>query len=196
VEKIMTKFPIYLMLLGCTSVAFTAAAAQQPSEVLAWRQSQKTTTTDPYTAYTYTRFSLVGRYAAGNNQSADPPALMIDCIPGADSANSKGTYLATNLRVGSPLKIIYVEPEEIHGNSYFPEVAVKYTAGDSRDVRDDWSVGADKTSVSVPRRALKKLLDARTVAIVAQDDHGAPLAIQFNMPDPTPVAESCNLDLH
>jgi hypothetical protein len=192
----MTKTAIYLMLLGCSSVAFTAAAAQQPSGVPEWRQSQRAIAADPYTTYAYTRFSLVGQYSAGHNQSADPPALTIDCIPGADSNQSKGTYMATNLRAGRALKIIYVEPSEIHGYSYFPEVAVQYIADDPSDVeRDTWSAGLDKASVSVPRRALKKLLHARSVAILAQDDHGTQIAMRFDMPDPTPVAEACNLDV-
>jgi len=191
----MNRTGIYLLLLGCASAVAPAAMAQEPSGVPQWHQSQRTMTSDPYTTYTFRRFNLVGRYADTRLQTADPPALAIDCVPAAGSDQSQGRYLAANLRAGSALKVIYVEPLEIHGYSYFPEVAVQYSTDSAGGTKDTWSMGSDKKSVSVPRRALKELLHARAVAIVAQDDHGRQLAMRFDMPDPTPVVNDCNLDL-
>lgn len=189
----MSKSLIYLILLGGASLTFTAAATQQPSAVPAWHQSQETNTAD---AYTYTRFTLMGWYTAGSKQPAGRPALVIDCMPRAGSYVSDRKYLGAKLRAGDPLKVDYVEPREAHGNYYFPEVAVQYTADAGKDVeKDNWFPDVDKSSVSVPRSALKSFLEARDVAIVVQDDRGTTLAMRFNVPDPTQVADSCNLDL-
>ncbi len=189
----MTKTLIYLVLLGCTSAAFTPAVAQQSSAAPAWRQSQET---NAAAAYTYTRFTLVGRYTDGHNQSADRPALVVDCTPRSGSYYSD-SELTARLRAGSALKIIYVEPSEAHGIAYFPEVAVQYAANDGKNVKNDtWMSGSDKSSASVPRSALKSFLKAREVSILAQDDRGSLLAMRFDMPDPTPVAEACGLDVH
>jgi len=189
----MTKVPIYLILLGCAPLALAAAGAQQTSDVPAWHQAQET---NEAAAYTYTRFTLAGKYMAGYNASAGRPALMIDCMPRSDSYISSRAYLGANLRAGSPLKIIYVEPEEAHGMAYFPEVAVQYAANDDRHMeRDAWLSGADKTTVSVPRRALMRFLQARSVSILAKDDHGTQFAMQFDMPDPTVVTTSCKLNM-
>lgn len=189
----MNKSTASLMFLGCACIALTSAMAQPPAEAPAWRQSRETNKAD---AYTYTRFTLVGRYTAGHAPSENRPALAIDCIPAANSDGSKGTYLAANLRAGSALKIIYVEPWEIHGTSYFPKVAVQYQAGDAGNVeKDTWSPGGDLRSVSVPRSALKSFLRSRAVDIHAQDDLGTQIAMRFEIPDPTPVADGCNLDV-
>jgi hypothetical protein len=182
----------YLLLLAWTATG-SAQPAAKLSQAPVWRQSQETNSAD---AYNYTRFTLMGRFTAGRGESAARPALAVDCIPGTEAQHPKGRFLAANLLVGSALKVIYVEPSEIHGTSYFPKVVVRYRADEAaKPEKDNWSPGADKASTSVPRDALKAFLRARTVAISADDDHGRQMAMQFDMPDPTPVAEGCNLDV-
>lgn len=186
----MKKTTMYLLLLAWASAGFAQTATQKPAAAPQWRPSQETNAIE---AYTYTRYTLVGRFTASASQSADRPALAIDCIPGTGSDRK---YLAANLLVGSALKIIYVEPPEIHGTSYFPKVAVKYRANDAKDLeKDNWAPGTDKSSTSVPRDALKTFLRARTVTIDAENDHGSPIEMQFDMPDPGPVSEGCNLNV-
>lgn len=186
----MKKTALYLLLLAWT-VSGTAQAGTQPSSVPAWRQSQETNAAD---AYNFTRFTLVGKSAASAQQASDRPALAIDCIPGTGSAHPQGKFLGANLLVGGALKIIYVEPREIHGTSYFPKVAVQYRADETaKPEKDNWSPGPDKSSASVPRDALHAFLHAHTVAISADDDHGGQMSIRFDMPDPAPVADGCNL---
>jgi hypothetical protein len=189
----MKKISRYLLLLALT-VSGYAQSAEKPSQAPAWRQSQEVNSAD---AYNYKRFTLVGRFAApGHGQSADRPALAVDCIPGTEAQHPKGKFLAANLLVGSALKVIYVEPSEIHGTSYFPKVAVRYRANEAAKLeKDNWALGADKSSTAVPRDALKAFLRAGTIVISAADDHGGQMAMQFDMPDPTPVAEACNLDV-
>jgi hypothetical protein len=179
------------VLLACTSFGM-AQPAPQPAAARGWQPSQRT---DPAQTYTFTRFTLVGRFASAPNEKiGDRPALTIDCIPGT-APHPKGRYLAADLLVGSEVKIVYVEPEEIHGMSYYPKVDVRYRADDAKGwERDQWSAGADKASASVPGAVLKRILRAHTLAITVDGRQGAQLLMRFDIPDPTPVEEACNMD--
>jgi hypothetical protein len=66
----------------------------------------------------------------------------------------------------------------------------------AKEELENWPAGTDKTSVSLPKDSLKKLLRAHTVEITADDDRGSPIVMQFDMPDPTPVEAACNVDDH
>jgi hypothetical protein len=191
----MKQTPLLLLVtLAWTSCAFAEQAPPQPSPAHAWRQSQKT---DAARAITFTRFTLVGKFLTSPQDDAtDRPALVVDCIPAKESHSSKGRFLAGSLLVGATLKIIYVEPEQIRGTSYFPKVAVRYRTDDAKEEREEWSPDAEKTSVSIPKDSLKKILRARTVAITADDDRGSQIAMRFDMADPTLVEEGCNVDEH
>jgi hypothetical protein len=190
----MKPTPLLLLVpLAWASFGFAQPAPQQPSSAHGWRQSQKT---DAARAIAYTQFTLVGKFVTSPQGASDRPALAVDCIAGQESRGAKGTLLAANLLVGSTLKILYVEPEEIHGTSYFPKAVVRYRTDGAGEEEEKWSPGPDKTSASVPKDALKKILRARTVAITAEDDRGSQVAMQFDMPDPTLVEAACNVDYH
>ena len=152
--------------------------------------------TDPAQTYSFARFTLLGRFTnASNDKSGTRPTLTLDCIPGSPS-HTKGHYLDATLLVGLKLKIVYVEPEEIHGISYYPKVDVRYRVDQAKDEeRDQWSAGADKASASVPKEVVKQLLRAHSLSIsVAADDHGSLLQLQFDLPEPTLVEQACNVD--
>jgi hypothetical protein len=183
---------LLLVPLAWASFGFAQSAPQQPASAHGWRQSQKT---DDVRAITYTRFTLVGKFPKSpQDVISDRPTLTVDCIPGKDA--SKGRFLAGNLLVGTTLKIVYVEPEEIHGTSYYPKVAVRYRTDEAKEEEEKWSPGTEKTSVSIPKDALKKILRARTAAITADDSRGSPVAMQFDMPDPTLIEAACDVDYH
>jgi hypothetical protein len=183
---------LLLVLLAWGSCGFAQPAPQQPVTAHVWRQSQNT---DAARAMTYTRFTLVGKFLTPpQDVVANRPALAVDCIPAKESHSSKGRFLAGTLLVGTPLKIIYVEPEEIHGTSYYPKVAVRYRTDEAKEESEKWSPGTEKTSASVPKESLKKILRARTVAITAEDERGSPIAMQFDLSDPAAVEAGCNVD--
>jgi hypothetical protein len=169
------------------------AQPPQPSaSAKLWQQSQNS---DAARALTYTRFTLTGKFPAPpHDQAVNRPALALDCIPGTGSHPHKGKLLAANLLAGSALKIVYVEPEEIHGTSYFPKVVVRYRIDAAREEEDKWATGTDKTSISIPKDALKKILRAHSVTISAEDDRGSQFAMQFDVPDPALVEDACNVD--
>ena len=181
---------VLLVPLTLASLGFSAMAPQQPP---VWRQSQKS---DAARAITYTRFTLTGKFVKSPSEgdAANRPAFVLDCIPGKGSHPHKGRFLAGNFLVGTGLKIDYVEPEEIHGTSYFPMVSIQYRLDDAKEEREKWSAGTDKTSASIPAGWLKKMLRAHSVELTAADDHGSPLVMRFDIPDPTPVEQGCGMD--
>jgi hypothetical protein len=169
--------------------------AQQPA---AWQQSQKT---DAAAGTDFTRFTLAGKFVKSpQGDVANGPTLALDCVPGKESYRHKSRFVGGNLVVGSPLKIHYVEPEEIHGTSYYPKVSIQYRLDGAKEEMEKWSPGTDKTSApvptsaSIPVDAVKKMLRAHTVEITAEDAGGAPVVIQFDMPNPATVEEGCNVD--
>src|ERR1700683_1655765 len=185
---------VLLVPLALASYGFRATA-QQPA---AWQQSQKT---DAAAGTEFTRFTLAGKFVKSpQGDVTNGPTLALDCVPGKESYRHKSRFVGGNLVVGSPLKVHYVEPEEIHGTSYYPKVSIRYRLDGAKEEVEKWSPGTDKTSVSVavsasiPGDAVKKMLRAHTVEITAEDAGGAPVVIQFDMPNPATVEEGCNVD--
>jgi hypothetical protein len=191
----MKTIPLLLLVsLASASVGFTQSAPQPAPSAHEWQQSQKT---DTGRTFTYTQFTLVGTFVTPpHDPVANRPTLALDCIPANGSHRAKGRLLAGNLLVGTTLKIVYVEPEEIRGTSYFPKVAVRYHTDGGKDMEDNWTPGTDKTSVAIPTDVLKQQLRAHSVAITADDDRGSPVAMRFDIPDPTLVEQGCHLDEH
>lgn len=92
------------------------------------------------------RFTLVGKFLKPlEGDTTNRPALVVDCSSYNRSHRSK--FWRGNLVVGDPLKIDWVEPEEIHGISYFPKVAVEYRLNDGKKEKENWTPGTDKTSL-------------------------------------------------
>ena len=190
----MKPYPMLLvMAFACPSFGVAQSAPQPPSSAHAWRKSQQTNTAD---AYTYSRFTLRGTFlTASHDEVANRPALVVNCIPVDESPHGKATFLTANLIVGSTLKIVYIEPDEIRGISYFPKVAVRYRTDDAkREVDEQWSPRSDKISTSIPKHSLKEILRAHTVTMTVEDDQGKQVAMRFDMPDPTLVEQGCNVD--
>jgi hypothetical protein len=188
----MKPTPLVLLVsLALASFGFSAMPPQQPS---AWRQSQKT---DAATGNTFTRFTLGGKFLKSPQGDApNRPTLVLDCVPGKESYRHKSRLLTGNLVVGTAPKIVYVEPEEIHGTSYFPKIRIRYRLDGAKEELERWSPGTDKTAASIPGDALKKMLRAHAVEITVDDDHELPIVMQFDMPDPTPVEAGCGVDDH
>ena len=192
----MKSNPLLLLVpLAWASIGFAQSAPPQPSSGHAWRESQRANAAD---AFDYSRFTLEGKFlTAPHNVGRGRPAFVVDCIPADESPRGKATFLTGDLIVGTALKVVYVEPEEIRGTSYFPKVAVRYRTDDAkREVDEQWSPRSDKTAASIPKHSLKEILRAHTVAIKADDDHGRQVVMQFDMPDPTLVEQGCNVDEH
>ena len=189
----MKPTPLLLLVpLAWASCGFAQQAPPQSAAAHGWQQSQDT---DAVRAMTYTRFTLVGKFL-NSPRTAMPnrPALVLDCIPTAESGAARGKFLTASLLIGTPLKVLYVEPEEIHGTSYYQKIAVSYRIGDRKDHSEKWSLGTEKTSAALPKNVVKKVLRAHSLLVSTEDDDGLPLAMQFDVPDAAAVEAGCNVD--
>jgi hypothetical protein len=188
--------PAALLLLApltLASIGFPATLQQQASPASVWRSQKTPGGQGP----AHTQFILAGKFVtAPQGEVSHPPTMVVDCIPGKNSHKSKGHFVSANLLAGTTLKIDYVEPEEIHGTSYFPKVSVRYRIDDAKEEEEKWPPGASKTSASIPKDSLKKLLRAHIVEISADDDSGSHVVMHFDMPDPAAVEQTCNVDEH
>ena len=187
----MIKTTFFLFVpLALASIAFSGTKSQQQSPSPEWRQSQRT---DAFRG-TYTRFTLVGKFLKSPEGDTNRPALVVDCS--SYNRSHRSQFWRGSLVVGDPLKIDWVEPEEIHGTSYFPKVAVEYRLNDAKEEKENWTPGTDKTSASFSKGSFEKMLRARTVEITAEDNHGSQVVMQFDLSDPTLVKQSCDIDVH
>jgi hypothetical protein len=188
----MKLAPVFLLApLACVSFAFSAVGPLQSPPAQGWQQTQRT---DPVRGE-YTRFSLAGKFLktpAGD--SSNLPSLVVDC--GTYNRSHKSKFVRGTLVVGDPLKIDWVEPEEIHGISYFPKVSVLYRLNDAKEEKEDWTPSADKTSASFPKGSLEKMLRAHTVEITAADNSGSRVVMQFDMPDAAAIEQGCDVNEH
>jgi len=186
----MKRAPVlFLAPVLLATFGFSTVATQQPASGHVWRESQKPDDGS------ISRFTLVGKFLKSPPTDVpNRPALVLDCVPANVSHKSEGKFVAGSLLVGIPLKIDYIEPEEIHGTSYYPKVVVHYRINDTKEEEDKWTPGTDKLSSSISKESLKKMLRARTVEISTHNDGGKDIAMQFDMPDPTAVETACNVD--
>jgi hypothetical protein len=181
------------------SLLAAVCALAQTSPSAEWRQSQHRDAAD---SYTFTRFELRGKFLSSSPaQAADRPTLTVDCIPSAPSHRSK--LLGADLLVGTTLQILYVEPEDIHGIDYFPEIEVRYRTDGAGEQRQKWPAGtdriptakpSDKTSATIPKDALKRILRAHTAVITLDDEHDAPIEMQFEIADSAAVKAACQIE--
>jgi hypothetical protein len=202
-----TNLLLLLVPLACPTFGIAASAPQQPSSVPVWQQSPRTNAADDFT---YSRFTLMGNFVTPSHDATrNRPAFVVDCIPADESPRGHGMLLASNLLIGTNLKVMYVESEEIPsgitGIFYFPRIPVRYRIDNAKKeehdqwsptsakTEDQWSPGSDNTSASIPKHSLGEILRARKVAITTHDDHGREVVVRFDMPDPTLVEKVCQL---
>src|SRR5580704_941489 len=193
-EQMMKPVLLFLALpLALVSFGFPATTPFQTQPDHVWRQSLKT---DAARGTAYDRYTLTGKFlkAPPKGDLANRPALVVDCNPPKGTRNGKGKFVSADLLVGPALKIHYVEPAEIHGTSYFPKIFIQYRINDGKDVKEQWAPGSDKASTAIPKSTMKKLLRAQTVDITTNDDAGTPVVMKFDMPDPGPLTQGCNVD--
>ena len=176
--------------LALASLAFSTTSPQPQSTSQEWKQTQRT---DAIRG-TYTRFTLVGKFIKSpEGDTSNRPAMVVDCSTYNRSHRSK--FWRGNLVVGDPLKIDWVEPEQIEVMSYYPKVAVVYRLNDGKTEKENWTPGTDKKSASFPQSSFKKILRAQTLELTAIDNRGSQVTMQFDMPDPTLVEQTCDVDV-
>jgi len=176
-------------LVAWPSIGYSEPSPQQSGMPPGWQRSQRPDAAD---GSAVTRFTLVGKSLASPQASgSDRPDLVVDCAATDGSSSHKGRMLAATLHAGAELKVLYIEPEEIHGMGYVPTIDVLFHTDAVKQEKEQWSPGGDKKSLSVPRDTLKKILHAHTADVAATDVHGAPVNLQFDLADSSQVEQAC-----
>lgn len=192
----VTAQPTRLLLLALL-LAFPCSAfsQQQSSPGQKWRQSQKS---DTARGIAYVQFTLAGKFLKWPEKDAENrPTLEVDCRTPEESGGLVEKLWHAHFLAGIPLRIEYVEPPEIkEGISYYQKIVVRYRVDTGKEKNEEWSPGADKSSVSIPKDALKKMLDGHTVVITVNENNAGEVSAQFKMPDSTDVAQACGISYH
>jgi hypothetical protein len=172
----------------------SAFPQQSSSPGQQWRRSEKT---DAASGIAYTQFTLPGKFVKWPEKDASyRPALEVDCKDEGRSGGSKGTFWHAYFLAGTPLVIKYVEPDELNtGISYYPKVVTRYRVDAEKQRTEQWQPGADKTSASIPKGALRRLLEGHTAAIAVNENGGAEVSAQFEIPDSSELGKTCDLEL-
>jgi hypothetical protein len=180
------------LLLATPSSAFPQ---QLPSTAQKWRQSQKLEVSG---SPPYTQFTLPGKFVKWPEKDAsNRPTLQLDCRSDETSPGPRDRLLRAYLLSGTPLSVQYVEPDAITtGISYFQKISVRYRLDNGKEKKEQWSPGADKNSVSIPKDVLKKMLEAHSVVVILNEDQAAEVSTQFEMPDSSELAQACGIGYH
>ncbi len=188
-----SEYLVVIILAGAIGLSYGASAKPQPANGPDWQASQRT----DYHGAPYTQFILTGRFVKRPHADVTaPPSLVVNCEPTKESRWSRPGFRDATLRVGAFLKIDYIEPEEIRGMSYDPKITVRYRLDDGKEEHEEWAPNSDKTVSSLPKEALKKLLEAHTVLLTVNEDGAGEVEMQFDMPDPGKVSQACYLKVH
>jgi hypothetical protein len=186
------KLPRLILLtpIALLTAGFATPGQQQTPSTRGWQQTQKT---DAARETSFTQFTLPGKFLTRpQKDAANPPALVVSCRP----HGSRGNFSTAYVNVGAPLNIEYVEPNEIKTEtSYFPKVSVQYRLDEAKEEKEQWTPGAEKTSASIPKKTLEKMLRARTVQIKVQEYRGGEITMQFDIPDSTQLGTTCDLPI-
>ncbi|HYL69457.1 MAG TPA: hypothetical protein VEX69_09845 [Candidatus Limnocylindria bacterium] len=175
---------------------FVAPLAALPQQSTAptqkWRKSEKT---DSNRGMSYNQFTLAGKFQKWPEKDASTrPGLEVDCMTQGRSSGSKGDFWHAYFFVGVPLTIEYVEPDAITtGIGYFQKIDVRYRLDNDKEKKEQWSPGPDKSSVTIPKDVLKKMIVAHNVVITVNEVNAAEVSAQFEMPDSSEVGQACDL---
>jgi hypothetical protein len=187
-----SSHPLFLLLLAVIAFAVAVPAQQPSASTRTWQQAERI---DNNRVINETQFTLAGRFLdpPHGNVSA-PPTLMLACEP--SDRKREGKYISGQLQVGAPLKIVFVEPDEIHGTSYFPEVNVTYRVDSEKPQDVQWPPRTDKTSISLDKEAARKILRGHAVVITVHEAFDSQVVMQFDFPESAEVLQTCGIREH
>jgi hypothetical protein len=126
---------------------------------------------------------------------------MVQCLPGEHSYGrhgfTNGRYIASGLIIGSVI--------EAHSNG----TGVQFRLDDGKIQTEAWSPSTSFTGLFFEETTLNTLLyghfllhkensspPVRKLVIAVNEYLAGEVVMQFNLPDPAPVAEACGLVVH
>jgi len=173
------------------SSAVQSSSAASATPATQWRRTEKD---DPIRSRTLIQFTLRGTFVKPPRAEApNRPAILVSCAPNERNA-SDGRFADAQILVGSPVKIDYVEPLQLTtGNSYNLKVSVQLRIDDAKDRERQWPAGADKSSASIPKDAVKEMLRAHAVVMTVHEKDAGDVEMHFDMPDPSQIEKACDI---
>jgi hypothetical protein len=179
---------VLLLVSGCT------AQVPQPTQ---WQRAEKT---DALRGTAYSQFALEGTFLTPPKHTSTAPVFVLKCVPGEHSRGwheyKNGKFLDAYVTVGTVVD---------HGSG----ISVRYRLDDGKVHQEWWRPGTDGTAIFPDEIQVDTLLyghfmphkegmgsPVHKVVIAVNEFLGAEIVMQFDVPDPTPVAEACGIILH
>ncbi len=182
--------------LVVTATAITIVSLAQSE----WHPTEKT---DALRGTHYTQFALEGRFLTPpKGPNADPvPRLFVQCLPGEHSAGyhifTNGRYITSWLAIGSVL------------DTRASSAAVHFRLDDGKIKEEVWASSTSLTGLFFEKDTLNTLLyghflphkensgqPVRKLVIATDEYLAGEVVMQFDLPNPAPVAEACGLVVH
>jgi hypothetical protein len=181
--------------ISLTLITFASLCCGQSE----WQQFQKT---DALSGVTFSDFMLTGKFVTPpGSPSLDAPALFVRCFPG-----KRGKFVSGHVAVGAPVHSVVTE--KIGGGTDMV-TGVQYRLNDGKIQAELWSVGPDGTAVFFSSLIFNNLLyghllkhkentspPTRKIVIGIGGILDGEIVMQFDMPDPTRVADACGVNRH
>ncbi len=162
-----------------------------------WEREDKS---DPLRGTSYSQYTLTGKFLTPPKTGGDqPPVFVVKCIPG-NRHHTGGGYTYGKL-MDSYIAVHTVLDRTARGNAY-----VQYRLDDGKMHKEYWGVGTDGTAMFPPEIELNTVLyghfmthkegtnDPIKKLVLGVDEYlGAEVVVQFDLPDPTEMANACGL---
>jgi hypothetical protein len=173
-------------------LAYVAAgAALVASTLLPAQEWTRTEQTDALRGTHFAEFSLVGKFLTPPKiPSIASPVIVVQCLPGKHG-NYNGRFLAGFVKAGAVLNLPFVK-SRIDGGKVQPDIG--------------WVPSTDGLSVFFPELSFNNFLyghimkhkentsgPARKVVLGIDEFMGGEIVMQFDMPDPSRIADECGV---
>jgi hypothetical protein len=197
--------PTGKLAFAVTGAAFLASTLMPAQE---WKRTEET---DAFRGTHYVQFVLQGRFLTPPKAgSAQPPIIVAQCQPGKRLRVFNGRFLDGFVVTGAILSSQVIEKDTVFGGRSLPTViGVQFRLDDGKIQSQEWNPSTDGTSAFFPEIALNTLLyghflphkegtgaPIRKVVLAINEAMGSEIVIQFDMPDPSVIAEDCGVITH
>jgi len=170
----------------------------------AWQQSD---VKDPFRGTAFLQFKLVGKFLTPPKHAESDPALVVHCLPGKRMRVFNGRFLNGYVVIGTVLDSTVVEREGLlTGTTFATAIPVQYRLDDGKIQAEQWSPSTDHSAAFFPGPTLYNLLyghfsphkeqsspPVRKIVVAMDEYLGGEIVMQFDMPDPTQLADVCGV---
>ena len=177
-------------------VAVCLASSCVPQISFPWKREDKT---DQLRGTAYAEFTLPGRFLTPPQKpKAALPFFIVECEPGP-ARRVFGGYTHGKLREAYMLLSAVAERTGDHA-------VVQYRLDDGKLHTEDWGISKDHTAIYPSEIELNTVLyghfskhkegtnpPVRKLVIAVDEHRGGEMVMQFDMPDPTEMADACGL---